>query len=267
MHYEEQAPSPAFAALISRLWAFETTAEDPPQIDHVVMPDGACNLTLIEPGPQGQLYVSLSGPSAVALRVPIFRGVRYRGMRIQPGALRAFLGINVAKIVGKNLPLDSVLPECNAALCASMSQLPEALATFASGIEQQFADRVNRADRLDEAVQQVVALLVKSEGTESLSSLLASSGLSERQLRRRFVAEVGITPKLFSRLRRVRRACIDLLQHKRLGVAAIASEHGFADQAHFSHELRAIFGLSPQLLHQYLSQIQHTNVAGLNSDN
>lgn len=267
MQYEEQAPRPEFAALVSRFWAFETAAEDPLQVDHVVMPDGACNLTLVEPGPQGRLYASLSGPSAVAMRVPIYRGVRYRGVRLQPGALRAFLGIDVALIVGRNLPLETVMPECYASLCVCLSPLPQSLAAFSSGIERVFADHVDHARLLDDAVQNVVSLLIQTEGNESLSVLLESSGLSERQLRRRFVAEVGVTPKVFSRLRRVRRACIDLLQNKRLGVAAIASEHGFADQAHFSHELRAIFGMSPQLLHQYLSQIQHTNVSGLNGEN
>ena len=266
MRYEEQAPSPAFAELISRFWSFEATGQDPLQVDHVVMPDGACNLTLIDPGPSGRLYAVLAVPSAVALRVPIYRGVRYRGVRLQPGALRAFLGVDVAATNGKDLAVESLLPDCYVALCKNFSELPQSLAEFSAGIERVFADRVDRTHMLDSAVQRVVALLIKSEGDVPLSTLLESSGLSERQLRRRFVAEVGVTPKLFSRLRRVRRACADLLQNKRLGVAAISSEHGFADQAHFSHELRAIFGLSPQLLQQYLSQIQHANVVELNGE-
>ena len=77
MRYEEQKPSRAFSDLV----------------DHVVMPDGACNLTLVEPGPGGQFFASLTGPGAVALRVPVFKGVRYRGMRLQPGALRALTGL------------------------------------------------------------------------------------------------------------------------------------------------------------------------------
>jgi transcriptional regulator GlxA family with amidase domain len=84
-------------------------------------------------------------------------------------------------------------------------------------------------------------------------------------LRRRFVAEVGLTPKVFSRLRRVRSTCADLLQDTRSGIAAISFEHGYADQAHLSIEVRTVFGMSPQLLHLYLRQIQHTNVAELDA--
>lgn len=263
MRYEEQQPSRALADLVDRFWAFDMTDQDPAQVDHVVMPDGACNLTLVEPGPGGQFFSSLTGPGAVALRVPVFKGVRYRGMRLQPGALRAFTGLDVALIVGKNIALESVLPDWHAALRNVMSPLPHSLSEFAARAERMFADRAHHTDVLDAAVQKLVAILIKSEGEEPLGALLESFGLSERQLRRRFVAEVGLTPKVFSRLRRVRRACADLLQNAPSGIAAISYEHGYSDQAHLSREMRTVFGMSPQLLHHYLRQIQHTNVAGL----
>ncbi len=263
MRYEEQPPPLALADLVDRFWAFDVSNDGPAQIDHVVMPDGACNLTLVEPGPGGQMYASLTGPCAVALRVPVFRGVRYRGIRLKPGAVRAFLGLDVALVVNKNTPLQILLPDVYAALQQGLSPLPRSLAEFSAKAGQLFADRADHTHLLDGAVQKLVALLIQSEGEAPLGALLESFGLSERQLRRRFVAEVGLTPKVFSRLRRVRRACADLLLHAPSGVAAISYDHGFSDQAHFSRELRAVFGMTPQLLHQYLRQIQHTNVVEL----
>jgi transcriptional regulator GlxA family with amidase domain len=156
------------------------------------------------------------------------------------------------------------LPDWHAALRTVMSPLPQTLAEFSSRAEQMFAERAHHSHLLDTAVQKLVAILVKSEGEEPLGSLLESFGLSERQLRRRFVAEVGLTPKVFSRLRRVRRACADLLKNAPSGIAAIPYEHGYADQAHLSREMRTVFGMSPQLLHHYLRQIHHANVAELN---
>lgn len=264
MRFEEQKPSLALTGLIDRFWAFDLTDQDPMQVDHVVMPDGACNLTLVEPGPGGHFFASLTGPSAVALRVPVFKGVRYRGMRLQPGALRAFLGLNVASIGNRNVAVEFILPKLHSALRNVMSPLPQSLEEFSARAEHMFADHTHHTVLLDAAVQRLVAILVRSEGEEPLGALLESFGLSERQLRRRFVAEVGLTPKVFSRLRRVRRACADLLQNAPLGIAAISCEHGYSDQAHLSREMRTVFGMSPQLLHHYLRQIQHANVAELN---
>lgn len=264
MRYEEQKPSQALAHLVDRFWAFDVTDQDPAQVDHVVMPDGACNLTLVEPGPGGQFFSSLTGPGAVALRVPVFKGVRYRGVRLQPGAWRAFTGLDVALIAGKSVGVESILPDWHAALHTGLAPLPASLAEFSRLAEKLFCDRTHRTEVLDAAVQKLVAILVKSEGEAPLGALLDSFGLSERQLRRRFVAEVGLTPKVFSRLRRVRRACADLLQNAPSGIAAISYDHGYSDQAHLSREMRTVFGMSPQLLHHYLRQIQHTNVAELN---
>ena len=68
MRYEEQQSSHALADLVDRYWAFDVTDQDPAQIDHVVIPDGACNVTLVELGPGGQFFSSLTGPGALALR-------------------------------------------------------------------------------------------------------------------------------------------------------------------------------------------------------
>jgi transcriptional regulator GlxA family with amidase domain len=155
------------------------------------------------------------------------------------------------------------LPDAYAALREGLSPLPNSLAAFSAKAIALLADRVANVPLLDPAVQELVAVLIQSEGEEPLGALLESFGISERQLRRRFVAQVGLTPKVFSRLRRVRRACADLLRRAPSGVAAISYDHGFSDQAHFSRELRTVFGMSPQLLHHYLRQIQHTSVVEL----
>ena len=266
MRYEELAPSLEFDPLISRFWAFAASDSDPSHFDHVVMPDGACNLTVVAPWPGAALLVSLSGPNEIAMKVPIYRGAQYRGMRIQPGALRALLGLNVASMRGQNVALDAILPELAVALRASLNPWPDSLAGFMVVVEVLLTDRVVSADKIDREVQHLVLQLIASDGDMPMTTMLKASGLSERQMRRRFVAEVGLTPKVFSRLRRVRRACADLFRQQNAGVASISYDHGFADQAHFSREMRAMFGMSPQLLQQYLRQIEHSNVMELNGD-
>ena len=132
--------------------------------------------------------------------------------------------------MGKSITVESILPDWHAALCNVMSSVPQSLAEFSGRTERMLAESGHHTDLLDAAVQKLVAILVKSEGEEPLGALLESFGLSERQLRRRFVSEVGLTPKAFSRLRRVRRACADLLQNAPLGIAAISYDHGYSDQ-------------------------------------
>jgi AraC-like DNA-binding protein len=77
-------------------------------------------------------------------------------------------------------------------------------------------------------------------------------GLSLRQLRRRCHAAAGYGPKTLQRVLRFRRlvAWIDARPAGGLpaGLAAVAAEAGYADQAHLTRECRQLAGLTPAAL-------------------
>jgi AraC-like DNA-binding protein len=70
-------------------------------------------------------------------------------------------------------------------------------------------------------------------------------GLLPRTLRRRFTAQVGLTPKRFARVRRLQRVVRDLDGQVRADWAAVAARHGYADQPHLTDEFRALVGVTP----------------------
>ena len=72
------------------------------------------------------------------------------------------------------------------------------------------------------------------------------------QLERRFLWEVGLTPKRLSRIVRFQRA-IDLLRTTDERWAAVALDCGYYDQAHLNREFRDFAGQSPG---QYLGTEQ-----------
>jgi AraC-like DNA-binding protein len=136
----------------------------------------------------------------------------------------------------------------------------DSLDGFAARFEAATLDRAAARWRLDQAVCGLARRLVADDGGSALHDVMKGFGISPRQLRRRFVVHTGLTPKMFSRLRRVRRACIDLVHHDRGQVSQVSAENGFADQPHFTREMKAVFDMSPQLVHAYLSQIRHINL-------
>jgi AraC-like DNA-binding protein len=71
-------------------------------------------------------------------------------------------------------------------------------------------------------------------------------GVSERHLRRRFLASVGYGPKTLQRVLRFRRFLTQLeLAGGDADLARVAAECGFADQAHLTRECSRLAGLSP----------------------
>ncbi|MEV5560514.1 AraC family transcriptional regulator [Nonomuraea wenchangensis] len=80
----------------------------------------------------------------------------------------------------------------------------------------------------------------------SVSEVARDLGLSERQLRRRSLTAFGYAPKTLQRIVRFQRA----LRLARAGVplATVAAEAGYADQAHLSHEVKRLSGVSLRTL-------------------
>jgi len=73
-------------------------------------------------------------------------------------------------------------------------------------------------------------------------------GLSERQLFRRCVEEVGYGPKHLARVLRLQRLFGLARRSPDAGLAALAAAAGYADQAHMSRECRSLTGLTPARL-------------------
>jgi AraC-like DNA-binding protein len=70
-------------------------------------------------------------------------------------------------------------------------------------------------------------------------------GLSARTFIRLFVTEVGLTPKLFCRVRRFQRALRLARGGQPAGWAGIALDCGYCDQAHLIRDFRALSGFTP----------------------
>ena len=70
-------------------------------------------------------------------------------------------------------------------------------------------------------------------------------GLLPRTLRRRFTAQVGLTPKRFARIQRLQRLVRDLDGQTQVEWAAMANRHGYADQSHLADEFRELVRVTP----------------------
>lgn len=80
-------------------------------------------------------------------------------------------------------------------------------------------------------------------GAITVADLAAELGISERQLRRRFRAAVGLGPKRFARIVRFQVAVGMLRAGRSWG--DVVERCGFFDQAHLIGELRAMAGMTP----------------------
>ncbi|MGH2718808.1 MAG: helix-turn-helix domain-containing protein, partial [Actinomycetota bacterium] len=93
------------------------------------------------------------------------------------------------------------------------------------------------------------ARLLASRPELSVARLAKALYLSERQLRRRFDAAVGYGPKMLQRVLRFRGLLARLAEPGPApDLARVASDLGYADQAHLTREARELAGQTPMQL-------------------
>jgi AraC-like DNA-binding protein len=83
------------------------------------------------------------------------------------------------------------------------------------------------------------------KGLLSVRQLADESHISERQLHRRFMRYLGISPKEYLSMNRFLHSLVQLKKQPLSSLTDIAYESGYYDQAHFNHEYRVFAGLSP----------------------
>lgn len=116
-------------------------------------------------------------------------------------------------------------------------------------LQQYLLKRKPENENPDRAVEYCIKQIEEAKGQIRIESLADETGISKRQLLRRFDLYTGISPKTLARKIKFMNAVIKLKKHSMESLTAIAYETGYYDQAHFIHDFREYSGLTPS---QYL---------------
>jgi AraC-like DNA-binding protein len=116
----------------------------------------------------------------------------------------------------------------------------------------ELVDEVAGVDPPDALVLEAVSRLMPWQAAD-VRSLASALFISEAQLRRRFHAAVGLSPKVLQRTLRFQ-GFLALVQHAIAqglppgdeGLAGLAAEAGYADQSHLSRECVRLAGVAPR---------------------
>ena len=85
-----------------------------------------------------------------------------------------------------------------------------------------------------------------------LAAMRAQLDMPECSLRRLCHAQFGYGPKTLERVLRFQRLLALARSDRQAGLAALAADAGYADQAHLSREVRALCGITPSAALQQL---------------
>jgi AraC-like DNA-binding protein len=170
------------------------------------------------------------------------------GIRFRPGVAQQVLGVNAKELLNRHVPLGN-LWQCDRHVRWEAVAAGTLFTTKLAAISEVVAKRVTAIDQPDAFVT-YAAEWIAGHPFGRIEELGRLSGLSERQMRRRFDLAIGYGPKKLQRILRLQRL-LWLANQQSPPVPSLAHlsfAAGYADQSHMTREVVALTGTSPRYL-------------------
>ena len=197
--------------------------------------------------PEAAPRVTVVGPQTHALPgLSIFGRIDHFTILFQPSGFNRLFGVPMTELTDAAYDAYGVIGSKIPNLEHELAETPG----FAERIRiiEGYFMRMLSALGTPDPVAIAANCLFASNGIRSVAEMATQSGLSRRQFERRFLAQVGIHPKLYARIVRFNAAVDHKLQWRSDAWSRIANDRGFYDQMHLVRDCRAFTGESPSRL-------------------
>ena len=244
-------PPPPLSDFVELFWLAQGYAQ--PHARERLLPQGTVELIINLGGATSQIYRGadgrpesfrgplVSGPHSGFFAIDTAQALSVLGVHFRPGGAFPFFRPPAGELHDAHVALDALWGPAAGELHERVLAAPTPRAKFRV-LEQALLAQAARPLRRRPAVAFAVRELQRGR---SVGQVCEQVGLSARHFIAAFRDEVGLTPKLFSRVQRFQQVVRRLGAGARVEWAAVALGCGYYDQAHFIHDFRAFCGLSP----------------------
>lgn len=214
-------------------------------VDAVVVPDGCVDLmwrdgTFTVVGPDLRGIARTVNPGTIL------------GLRFHPGVAADWLGFPLQEIAGREIPMFDVWG-LRAAEMSEQVHAEPSLSSQLLRLQELIAARIMSQKDSPHRAATIVRMLERRAAPGSgIRELPDHLNMSERSLRRWSLDHFGYSIKTLDRILRLQRLRALAEGGGNIGLAGLAFEAGYADQAHLSREIQSLCGMTAR---QFVSQL------------
>ncbi|MGC4067134.1 MAG: helix-turn-helix domain-containing protein [Polyangiaceae bacterium] len=166
------------------------------------------------------------------------------GALLFAGTSTLLFGVRAGELAERHTNLDSLWSLTEVAELRERMEAAHDAEARVAVLERALLARLPRVHGLHPAVAEALVRLSRSE---PVSAVVERTGYSHRALISLFRDAVGLSPKAFSRIARFQRAIERLNSDARPSLVEVATNAGYADQAHFTREFTRITRMRPSV--------------------
>ncbi len=174
------------------------------------------------------------------------------GAHFKPGGAYPVLGFPVSEIADSHVDLSAVLGAPAETLRERLCEARSDSERFCL-LEEALARRIDDSSGNHYAVAAALEMIAKSPSSPRVRNTAAELGLSQRRFIEVFKTEVGMTPKIYSRIHRFQRAR-NAMRQGSTDWSQFALEYGYCDQSHLIREFVEFSGSTPT---GYIDRYEH----------
>lgn len=250
--YTPKAPLSGF---VDYFWYFEGYA--PPHSKELSLPDGSIELVINLHDDKIKLFDReykdplrtygssvICGPHSEYFIIDTSAETTVLGIHFKPGGISPFLKMPVNELHNTHVSLDALWGASAYDLREMLLQSQTVVDKFRI-LEANLIKLASRPLIRHPAVSFALNEFMRLPHTRPLSDVIDQIGLSKRRFIQIFKEEVGLTPKLFCRLRRFQEVLNRLDRTKCVNWLDVAIACGYYDQMHFIKDFQAFSSLNP----------------------
>jgi AraC-like DNA-binding protein len=260
MFLRTYTPGPPLDEFVDRFWFCSDTPSHPRER---ILPSGTVELVInltddeiriFDPAQPNSVRrypgAVVSGPYSNFFLIDPLVHASIIGVHFRPGRAVPVLGVPASELADAHVDLEVLWGRTAAELRERLCTAATPERRFAV-LEEVLLGRLRQSTARHGAIPVALDAFEQPDAVVKVCDLARRIGLSQRRFIQLFTTEVGLTPKLYGRVRRFQRARELVREATEPDWAAIALECGFFDQSHLIRDLGEFSGLSPAA---YLNQ-------------
>jgi len=240
VHY--RVPRGPLSDFVELFWLFDPYAV--PHAKEQLLPGATTELVIdLRPAARASAAALVAGPRSEHFVLDTSEAASLLGAHFKPGGGFPFFSVPAGELHNLEVSLDVLWGSKAAELRERVLAAPTPDAKF-DLLERALLDAASTLAR-HRAVAFALRELSAVPQARSISEVTDAIGMSQRCFIERFRHEVGMTPKLFSRVQRFQQVVKTVHPLHEVDWADVAAACGYFDQPHFIHDFREFSGFTP----------------------